>query len=90
MSNDALIRELMGVIERNTVVIGEVVKAVMDDAAASERMATEVRGLRSVITATQKKIGGELGPLVDRAKSAAAVLHHEAAEAVKARDNGRT
>lgn len=56
-----LLDMLKGVIERNT-------EALNKSAEASTKMATEVTGLRRTIQAAQHKIGGELGPMIDRQK----------------------
>jgi hypothetical protein len=51
------------VIEKNTA-------AMEKSAEASEKMASEVRGLRATIQGAQRKIAGELGPVIERGKKA--------------------
>jgi hypothetical protein len=72
MGDKELLEMLVGVIESNT-------RAMEKSAEASEKMATEVRGLRGVITGAQRRIGGELGPIIDRQKKAAEALEEEVA-----------
>lgn len=71
---DELIEMLKGVIEANT-------EAMKESATASNKMANEVTGLRRTIQAAQQKIGGELGPVVERQKRAAKALEEIVAEA---------
>ena len=67
---EELIEMLKGVIESNT-------KAMEKSAEASEKMSAEVRGLRATIQGAQRKIGGELGPVIERGKKAAADMEAE-------------
>lgn len=76
MMDKELLELLTGVIERNT----EAMKA---SAEASTTMATEVTGLRRTIQAAQHKIGGELGPMIERQKKAEKELGERLAEARK-------
>jgi hypothetical protein len=78
MSEEMLVRMLAGVIESNT-------KAMEKNAEASEKMATEVRGLRRIIAGAQEKIGREVGPIIDRQKKAMKDLEEEV---VQARESG--
>jgi hypothetical protein len=71
---EELIEMLKGVIESNT-------EAMKESAAASKSMAAEVTGLRRTIQAAQHKIGGELGPIMDRQKDALKKLNDEVAKA---------
>lgn len=73
-----LIEKLLGVIEANT-------QAMKESAAANNKMANEVVGLRRTIQAAQHKIGGELGPIIDRGKQAADALAGEAQAAADSR-----
>ena len=72
---EALISALTGVIERNT-------EAMQKNAEANHKMAEEVRHLRATIQGAQRKIGGELGPVIDQSKEAHAALAREAAAVV--------
>ena len=83
MSEQKIIDALTGVIERNT-------DAMNRNAEASDKMAEQVKGLRATIQGAQRKIGGELGPIIVSSKLAAKKLHEEAEAAVRARDNGGT
>jgi hypothetical protein len=67
---EELIQMLKGVIEKNTA-------AMEKSAEASEKMASEVRGLRATIQGAQRKIAGELGPVIERGKKAADDLDAE-------------
>ncbi len=74
-----LLAALVSVVEANTT-------AMTKAAEASQKMASEVRQLRGVITATQRKIGGEIGPAIDRMKETQRALNEEreaAREAVR-------
>lgn len=74
MSDAELLAMLVTVVEANT-------KAMEKNAAASDKMAEQVKGLRTVITATQRKIGGEIGPLIERQKKTVEKLDQEVARA---------
>lgn len=74
MSEEKVLELLVKVIESNT-------EAMKENAKASEKMADQVKGLRTVITATQRKIGGEIGPLIERQKKTAEKLDQEVARA---------
>lgn len=67
---EELIGMLKDVIESNT-------KAMEKSAEASEKMAEQVKSLRATIQGAQRKIGGELGPVIDRGKKAADELDAE-------------
>lgn len=82
-----LIQMLQATIERNTVAMEAVAVAVQADADASEKMAEQVKGLKTVITATQRKIGSELGPLIDGSKKTMETLEAEVAR-VRATESG--
>lgn len=77
MKEKSLIDLLVTVIESNT-------KAMEKSAEAAGQMASEVRGLRGVITGAQRKIGGELGPALDRVKELQQKLHMEREEVRRA------
>lgn len=65
-----LLTMLVGVVESNT-------KAMTKAADASEKMSTEVRALRRIIAGAQEKIGGEIGPQIDRMKETQRLLNEE-------------
>ena len=78
MSEQKVIDALKGVIEANTA-------AMKDNARASEKMAEQVKGLQATIQGAQRKIGGELGTVIERQKKAAKDLEDEVA---KVRESG--
>lgn len=65
-----LITMLIQVVEANT-------KAMEKAAEASEKMATEVRGLRATIQGAQRKIGEQIGPALDGVKATQKSLNEE-------------
>ena len=67
---EELIEMLKGVIESNT-------KAMEKSAAASDKMADQVKGLRATIQGAQQKIGGEIGSVIERGKKNADALDAE-------------
>jgi len=67
---EELIDMLKGVIETNTA-------AMKQNAEASAELAVQVKGLRATIQGAQRKIGGELGPVIARGKKAADDLDAE-------------
>ena len=70
MSEKELLAMLVVVIESNT-------KAMEKAAEASEKMSTEVRGLRRIIAGAQEKIGGEIGARIDQMKETQRLLNEE-------------
>ena len=76
MSEETILELLVKVIESNTT-------AMEKSAEASEKMSKEVKGLRVVITGAQRKIGGELGPIIARQKIAEKELADEVARVRK-------
>jgi hypothetical protein len=82
---DELVDKLLEVIKANTDAMNRVSEAVESDAKASDAMAEQVRKLRGVITATQRKIGGELGPVIDQSKETLRKLNAEREEVRRAR-----
>jgi hypothetical protein len=70
VSERELLTMLIGVVESNT-------KAMEKNAGASEKMATEVRGLRRIIAGAQEKIGGEIGARIDHMKETQRLLNLE-------------
>ncbi len=65
-----LLAMLVMVVESNT-------KAMEKAAEASEKMSSEVRALRRIIAGAQEKIGGEIGPQIDRMKETQRLLNEE-------------
>ncbi len=74
MSEKELLAMLVTVVEANT-------EAMKESAKASDNMAEQVRGLRTVITGAQRKIGGEIGTMIDRQKESLKKLDEEVAAA---------
>ncbi len=85
--DETLIKMLQATIERNTAALEAVAVAVQADADASEKMAEQVKGLKTVITATQRKIGAELGPVIEGSKRTMENLEAEVAR-VRATEGG--
>ena len=77
MSEKELLELLIAVVQSNT-------EAMNQSAAASEKMSIEVRGLRRIIGGAQEKIGGEIGPIIDRMKETQQKLSHEREEVRRA------
>lgn len=57
-----------GALERNTSALEKIESVIGKDAEATEKMSTEVRGLRRIIGGAQNKIGGEIGKVIDDQK----------------------
>ncbi len=53
------------------------VMVVESNTKASEKMSGEVRALRRIIAGAQEKIGGEIGPAIDRMKKTQRLLNEE-------------
>lgn len=80
MNETDLIQVLIGVVEANTKAMDKVAVAVQADADASNKMAEQVKGLRGVITGAQRKIGGEMGAVIEKSKQTLAKLEAEREE----------
>ena len=85
---DDQIRELFdmvtGALERNTSALESVAKAVTSNEEKNATLAAGMNKMVGVITAAQRKIGGEIGPMIDRAKASHAALEHERREVADA------
>jgi len=89
-ANDDLLAALMNVVKSNTEAIAKVAAAVEKSAETSSALASEMVALRSTIAGAQKKIGGEIGPMIDRVKQTHSALETERRELMNARTAGKT
>jgi hypothetical protein len=81
---EELIKDLKAVLERNTAALEKVADAVTDGARMHEHLAGRMDKMVSVIAGAQRKVGGELGPLIDRVKDTQAALEKERREVADA------
>ena len=95
MEDRELIERLLDVIERNTGAMERVTNAVeanakMIEANAekNEELAKNMKRMTATIQATQKKIGGEMGAVIERQKATAAALKVEADAVVLSQRGG--
>lgn len=79
--NDTQVLELFRIVteavDRNTVAMDKV-------AVASDAMATQVKGLRATIQGAQRKIGGEMGAVIEKSKETLGKLEAEREEVRRA------
>lgn len=92
MSDKELIEMLAGVIERNTGAMERVCSAVdknaemiAENATKNIELAKGMNKMVAVITGAQRKIGGELGPLIEKSKETLGKLNSEREEIRNAR-----
>jgi len=88
MNDQNLIRTLMDVIKSNTAAMENVAKAIESNNAKNEKLTGGMDRMTATIAGAQRKIGGELGPIIDGQKASAKKLHDEAEAAVRARGAG--
>lgn len=81
---------LIGLVKANTAALEKVAAAVENNAEKNAHLAKRMDRMVATIAGAQRKIGGELGPIIDQGKAAAATLHKEAEAVVRARDHGGT
>jgi hypothetical protein len=63
-----LIEMLAGVLERNTSALENVAKAIAGNEAKNERLADGMHKMVATIAGAQRKVGGELGAVIERGK----------------------
>jgi len=88
MNDDTVIATLMELVKANTQAINTMSKAVNENAGASATMASEMVHLRATIAGAQRKIGGEIGPMIDKVKETQAALEAERGELRDAKTRG--
>jgi len=79
-----LITILIGVVEANTKAMNRVAEAVLADANTSEHLAQRMDKLTTVITGAQRKIGGEIGAVIEKSKETLVKLEAEREEVRRA------
>jgi uncharacterized protein YfeS len=88
MANEQL---LMDLIAANTAALEKVAAAVEANAVKNDKLGKQMDRMVDTIAKAQRKIGGEIGPIIKQSKDAVRRLHEEAEAAVRARKgNGGT
>jgi len=87
--NEELLTVLIGLVRSNTEAIANVAVAVEKSVETNHRLGTEMVALRSIIAGAQKKIGGEIGPMVDKMKQTHAAMEAERGELRNAKAAGK-
>ena len=72
-----LMEMLIGTIERNTSALEGVKTAIKSNEEKNNRLADGMDQMASVITGAQRKIGGEIGPIIDRMQDTQQKLEEE-------------
>jgi len=85
MSDETVIAALMELVKANTAAINTMSQAVNENASASATMASEMVHLRATIAGAQRKIGGEIGPMIDKMKETQAAIQAEKGELLNAK-----
>lgn len=72
-----LLRVMVDTLRQNNVVLGNLVNAAADEAASKRHLAKNIERLTATIQGAQRKIGGEIGPAIDRSKAATKAFNEE-------------